>query len=73
MYATIEGRVNDGVVIPLEPFKCATGHRALIVLLPGVEEKSSWRECKKEAGWLKLDESPVEWQRKTRGEWERRP
>jgi len=40
--------------------------------VPDVEEKSSWREIKKETGWLKLGVDPVEWQRKLRDEWEHR-
>ncbi len=73
MYAAIEGRIDGGVVIPMEPFKDPMGHRALIILLPDVEEKSSWREIKKETGWLKLGVDPVEWQRKLRDEWGHRP
>ena len=72
MYATIEGKVQDGMVIPIEPARMPSAGRALIILLPDQEQKPAWMNCKSELGWLKLDEDPAEWQKHIRGEWNKR-
>jgi hypothetical protein len=69
MYATIEARVDEGKIIPLEPFRLPAHGRALIVFLPEKEDKSRWIEQKHQTGWLVMDKDPAEWQRGVRDDW----
>ena len=69
MYATIEGKVSGGVVIPVEPSQMPSTGRVLIIILPGSEQKTVWGQCRSKAGWLNLQEDPAEWQNNVRAEW----
>jgi len=72
MYATIEARVSHGRIIPTEPGKLPEKGRVLVVVMPPAEKAETWKECRKQAGWMKLDDDPVAWQRKIRSEWDNR-
>ena len=69
MYATIEGKVSGGVVIPVEPSQMPSTGRVLIIILPGSEQKTAWSQCRSETGWLHLHEDATKWQKNVRAEW----
>ncbi len=73
MITTIEGRVQNGVIVPIEPISISTGSRVLITILPeSKDNKLQWDTCRSEAGWLTLDKDPVVWQQNLRDEWSSR-
>ena len=73
MYASVEGELKDGKVIPMEAGVLPdTGH-VLIVVLSGPEHRQKWASCRSTLGWLKPHIDGAEWERKIRGEWDHRP
>lgn len=70
MITTIEGRIQNGVIVPMDPILISTGSRVLITILADAKDnKLQWDKCKREAGWLSLDKDPVAWQQNIRDEW----
>jgi len=73
LITTIEGRIQNGVIVPMEPISISTGSRVLITILgESKDNKMQWDTCKNEAGWLSLDKDPVVWQQNIRDEWSSR-
>lgn len=73
MYATLEAHVVDGVIQLDESCPLPRKGRALVVLLPDKDDREGWSAVRKDAGWLKLHEDPVKWQKSIRDEWTHRP
>lgn len=74
LFTTIEGKVQNGVIVPMEPVSISTGSRVLITILPEPKDTQlQWDACKNEAGWLTLKEDPAAWQQHVRNEWSSRP
>lgn len=73
MITTIEGRMQNNVIIPIKPISIPPGSRLLITILPeSKDKKQQWDACKSEAGWLTLDKDPAIWQQNIRDEWSSR-
>lgn len=72
MYAAIEARLVNGVITPNESYRLPSQGRALIILLPEEDNHPKWSAVRRDAGWLTLNEDPVNWQRRVRDDWKDR-
>lgn len=69
---TIEAKIKNGKIIPLEPDKLPRSGRLLLTILPEVSKKPDWRRIKTMLGRLETETDPGEWQSKLRDDWNHR-
>lgn len=71
-YVTIEGRIDHGHIVALEPAKLPQSGRVLVTLIDGEPRRPDLTKIKSGLGSLKTDVDVVEWQRGIRSDWDRR-
>ena len=71
-YLTIEGRIEEGRIIPLEPDRLPSSGRVLLTVLSPTSRKPDFDRIKPWLGSLKTELDAAEWQRASRAEWDTR-
>jgi len=71
-YVTMEGKIDHGQIIPLEPEKLPATGRVLLMLLGAEAHRPDLGRIRSWLGRLKTGVDVAEWQRRIRSEWDER-
>ena len=69
-YLTIEAKIEQGRIIPLEPDRLPSSGRVLLTVLSPGGCRPDWGRIKPLLGSLKTELEATEWQRTSRAEWD---